>query len=163
MNRQIKLGLRSGQRPPDPKIRGAEIIQTTEFESKTCRMLFDYWKTKYQGDRPPTWADITLMDVYPIAGRVFVKDAVNGGTEFRNRFWGSGLCDAFGIEASNLLISDYYEPHAVPSIVETIATAMRAPRPTRTQGDWFMCRNANTKPSRTVTYRCQMHRATVSG
>ncbi|MEK9753400.1 MAG: hypothetical protein VW338_09335, partial [Rhodospirillaceae bacterium] len=56
---------------------------------KELRTLYLYWEEKRGGRDFPSWRDIDLMELYPIASVLLVKDVIDGGADYYNRFWGS--------------------------------------------------------------------------
>ena len=59
--------------------------------SPVCLRLIHYWQglaTRNNGH--PEWAQVRLIDLYKIATFLAVKDVIDGGTDFLNRFWGTG-------------------------------------------------------------------------
>ncbi|WNJ99781.1 hypothetical protein L2D14_18220 [Thalassospiraceae bacterium LMO-JJ14] len=70
--------------------------------------LIDYWRARMpEGNGLPRLQDFELMDLYDIATSLAIKDAVDDGRDFKNRFWGSDLTIAFGFEGSGRLVSSY--------------------------------------------------------
>ena len=59
---------------------------------------------------------------------------VDGGAEFRNRFWGTRLTDAFGIDATGLLTGEYFDPEFLDSVLQLACTVMAADAPHRVAG-----------------------------
>ncbi len=59
----------------------------------------------------PHWGD-HLMAALDIAPLLIVKDVINGGEAYVNRFWGTRLTAAFGFDATGKRLEDYYsDPH----------------------------------------------------
>lgn len=87
--------------------------------SPVCLELIRYWQNlaARNGGRPE-WRQVRLMDLYKIATFLAVKDVVDGGADFRNRFWGTGLTDALGFEGTNMRVSAY-EPASMREAVHT--------------------------------------------
>lgn len=70
--------------------------------------LVDYWHAKTPaGYGLPRWKDFELMDLYKIANCLAVKDVVDGGSDFRNRYWGSRLTSNLGFDGTGKLVSTY--------------------------------------------------------
>mgnify|MGYP003118346127 FL=1 len=85
--------------------------------SPVCLRLIHYWQglaTRNNGH--PEWAQVRLIDLYKIATFLAVKDVIDGGTDFLNRFWGTGLTDALGFEGTNRRVSSY-EPASMRDAV----------------------------------------------
>ncbi len=85
--------------------------------SPVCLELVRYWQglAARSGGRPE-WGQVRLIDLYKIATFLAVKDVIDDGTDFRNRFWGTGLTDALGFEGTNKRISAY-EPASMRDAV----------------------------------------------
>jgi len=107
MNEQS--GVSIGSLYPDGQVNGT----AEDCRSPLTRQLVDYWRARLPAAGGlPRWRDFVLMDLYAIAAFVSVKDVVDGGADFRNRFWGSGLTEGLGFEGTNRLVSGY-EPEAM--------------------------------------------------
>ena len=76
--------------------------------SPVCLRLIHYWQgMAARNNGHPEWAQVRLMDLYKIATFLAVKDVIDDGADFRNRFWGTGLTDVLGFEATNKRVSSY--------------------------------------------------------
>ena len=97
--------------------------------SPVCLDLIRYWQglAARNGGRPE-WRQIRLMALYKIGTFIAVKDVIDDGADFRNRFWGTGLTDALGFEGTNMRVSAY-EPASMREAVH-----QRYTRVTRTGG-----------------------------
>lgn len=85
-----------------------QLDDATLIRGDTGRQLFDYWEGK-RGERPfPQWSEINLMDLWPIAACLSVKDVIDGGEDFRNRYWGTRLTQMIGIEGSGKTSKELY-------------------------------------------------------
>jgi len=70
--------------------------------------LRDYWQTSYaEQNGVPKYKNVDLMDLHKIAHLLFVKDVINDGEDFINRFWGSELRRTIGFEATGMKVSEY--------------------------------------------------------
>ncbi|MEQ9560687.1 MAG: hypothetical protein RIG67_33330 [Rhodospirillales bacterium] len=86
--------------------------------SPVCLELIRYWRNlAAHSGGCPQWRQVHLMDLYKIATFVAVKDVIDDGRDFRNRFWGTGLTDALGFEGTNMRVSAY-EPAAMRDAVQ---------------------------------------------
>ena len=85
--------------------------------SPVCLGLIRYWQglAARNGGRPE-WGQVRLIDLYKIATFLAVKDVIDDGTDFRNRFWGTGLTDALGFEGTDKRVSAY-EPASMRDAV----------------------------------------------
>lgn len=76
--------------------------------SPVCLRLINYWQgLAMRNNGHPEWGQVRLMDLYKIATFLTVKDVIDDGTDFLNRFWGTGLTDVLGFEATNKRVSSY--------------------------------------------------------
>lgn len=83
---------------------------------KTLRLI-EYWRERLPADGGlPSWRDFDLMDLYDIAAAIAVKDVIDGGDDFINRFWGTSLTVVLGFEGTGKLVSTY-EPISMRSAV----------------------------------------------
>lgn len=74
---------------------------------------FGLWQ-QWCGDRPaPAWVDIELfMLPPPVLPYVTVVDVIDGGADFKYRFWGTGLTDLFGYDETGNTLSGCRLPHS---------------------------------------------------
>ncbi len=84
--------LADGERPPQPN----------------GKRLLKYWTEKRGTRAYPTWDDIELMDMFAIADSMIVKDVIDGGRDFLNRYWGSGMTRSAGFDGTGKLHTDLY-------------------------------------------------------
>lgn len=83
---------------------------------KTLRLI-EYWRERMPPDGGlPSWRDFDLMDLYDIAAALAVKDVIDGGRDYINRFWGTSLTVALGFEGTGKLVSTY-EPVSMRNAV----------------------------------------------
>jgi len=116
-------------------IEGPFFEQTWEFESVDARWMLDYWQT-LRGDRlRPAWSDIDLLKIYDHARAMTVKDAVDGGEDFRVRFWGTELTEFLEYDATGKRLSEYYPKSDVASILDTHRLALLGDKPVRRWGN----------------------------
>lgn len=85
-----------------------QLADPSQIRGAAGRTLYDYWNDK-RGDRPfPAWPEIRLMDLWPIAAHLMVKDVIDGGADFFNRYWGSQLTEMLGIEGTGKTSTQLY-------------------------------------------------------
>lgn len=106
--------------------------------------LVAYWRDRLPScGGLPCWRDFNLMDLYEIALTLSVKDVIDGGADFRNRFWGTGLTNMLGFEGTGRLVSTY-EPRQMRD------TVMRRYRRVTETGESSMARgHIGTIPDKT--------------
>lgn len=77
--------------------------------SPVVRAFYEYWLSRHVDGIMPQWSDIDLMEIYELAPHIAVKDVIDGGREFRNRYWGTGMASAYGFDATGKTFSDYLD------------------------------------------------------
>jgi len=80
--------------------------------------FYDYWSSLRTDERIPRWGDVDMMQITKLAPFIAVKDVIDGGQDFRNRFWGTGLVRAYDFDATGHSFSDYLDDE---SVVEGLA------------------------------------------
>jgi len=103
------------------KIEGPEAIVSPKVQA-----FYDYWLSRHVNGVIPKWSDIDLMEIHDLAPGIAVKDVIDGGREFRNRYWGTGMVRAYDFDATGRTFSDYLDQKSAAegqafhrSIVET--------------------------------------------
>ena len=111
---------------------------TAEFSaactSRKAQELVAYWRSKGGGEVLPSWADIKLIEIYRLAPWVMVKEAVDDGREWRNRYFGTSLASELGVEATNKLLAAYHAPEEVPRLIQFFGAIRQARSPARVFG-----------------------------
>ncbi len=75
--------------------------------------LRTYWQGQCDAANGlPRYADVELMDIHKIAHLLTIKDVINDGEDFVNRYWGTELCRALGFEGTGMRVSEY-EPETM--------------------------------------------------
>ncbi|MEK9671252.1 MAG: hypothetical protein VW268_01945 [Rhodospirillaceae bacterium] len=72
---------------------GPFVEQTWEFKDPQLWELLEYWQANRSGRPRPKWRNIKLPDLYRLAPQMTIKDAIDGGRDFMNRFWGTAMTD----------------------------------------------------------------------
>lgn len=115
--------------PPQPRP-GTNLVvcrleDPTRLRGVATRALYEYWQEK-RGARPyPAWPDIHLVDLWRIASCIGVKDVIDGGAEFLNRYWGSEMTAMSGVEGSGKTTTEIYGDRREAAFVnyrETVET-----------------------------------------
>ncbi len=99
----------------------AEIVSTENLD------FYDYWRSKHADARCPRLTDIDLMDLYRIADRIIIRDSVDESREFRTRYWGSALTEAFQKDTTGRLVKDDYDPEKAEDLVKFYAMILGEP------------------------------------
>jgi len=70
--------------------------------------LREYWQAQYAAQQGvPLYRSVELMDLYKVAHMMTIKDVINDGEDFINRYWGTELCRALGFEATGMRVSEF--------------------------------------------------------
>lgn len=78
--------------------------------SREHRMrVFDYWRSLRVNGELPLWSSFDLMDVYKSAGFTVIKDVIDQGSDFVNRFWGTRMSDVVGADHTGRGLRNYYD------------------------------------------------------
>ena len=103
--------------------------------------LLDYWNA-IRGERErPRWRDVDLMAIRDIAPYVTVKDAVEGGADFRNRFFGTQLVSVLGFDGTGKTMRDTYSGDSFDYVHGVASKAFQTLRPLQAGGGVFWARN----------------------
>ena len=102
----------------DPR---SEIVSPENLE------LYEYWWLKHKDASCPRLLDFDLMDLYRISNRIIIRDSVDGGREFRTRYWGSALTDAYHKDTTGRLVGEDYEPEKAEDLIKFYALVLREP------------------------------------
>ncbi len=60
--------------------------------------------------RKPGWSDFEMMDLYGMAHSMVVRDVLDGGRDYRIRFWGTRMTEALEFEATGKTLRDFRPP-----------------------------------------------------
>ena len=98
------------------------------------REVYHYWELKRR-DRPqPCWNELDLMDIYRVAPYMTVKDALDDGDDFCNRYFGSGLAAVLGYDGTGKKLTDNYSDEALSLIMDVCQTAFRSQQIVQSNG-----------------------------
>ncbi len=94
-----------------PTLDGCTIESTTDFTLPNCRMMYSYWveRCDLTPDIGPQHTNFELTDIIDCAPFVVYKDVIDGGKEFRNRYWGTEISKIFSQESTGKSLGDYYD------------------------------------------------------
>lgn len=115
-------------------VEGPFAEQTWEFTTPALRWLLDHWLDKRGGRDCPRWRDIDLPSMYKHAPNIVVKDAVDGGRDFRVRFWGTAVTEWLRLDATGKLLSEYFPAAGREQILEAHRLALTGDMPIRRWG-----------------------------
>jgi len=99
------------------------------------KSLLKYWTEKRGTRAYPIWDDIELMDMFAIADSVIVKDVIDGGRDFLNRYWGSGMTRSTGFDGTGKLHTDLYASQPDGPQFETYLAAINNGAPVAVHRD----------------------------
>lgn len=122
---------------PDVVLDGSTIKERGVFsEGGAPQILADYWLEKSDASPVvgPQWSQFELMDIYAIAPRVVIKDVINGGAEFRNRYWGTHITDAFHLDATGKITGEYLSAGFAKQGLDLLRMVIQEIRPVRVWG-----------------------------
>lgn len=116
---------------------GCRVEENAECNGEAPRALVEHWRRLCEISDPsgPHWSDVDLMEMRHIAPNMIVKDIVSDGAEYRNRYWGTRVAEAFLFDATGLCLADYYEPRHVKQLKMLYELAVADKRPLRIYGD----------------------------
>ncbi|MEQ9554649.1 MAG: PAS domain-containing protein [Rhodospirillales bacterium] len=115
-------------------VEGPFAEQTWDVTTPALRWLLDHWLEK-RGERDcPRWRDIDLPSMYKHAPNIVVKDAIDGGRDFRVRFWGTAVTEWLRHDATGRLLSDYFPAGGRAQILEAHRLALLGDTPVRRWG-----------------------------
>jgi hypothetical protein len=126
--------------PQDFAIRQEGLSVTDALRSPITRTLLSYWREKKGASDGVTWGDLDLMDVYSVAPYMTVCDVVDGGRDFRARYFGTGIVQVFHFDRTGKLLSEMYDPEAAEEISERYRLAVVANQPVRKVGYLYLAR-----------------------
>lgn len=108
--------------------------RTDKFFSPICNRLLEYWRNQSVGKIIPTLKDINLMDVHDIAPNIVIRDAIDNGSDFRCRYYGTGIARILDNDHSGKTLVEAFEPLAARVAQERYIKALFADGPTRVVG-----------------------------
>lgn len=94
-----------------------------------ARVLYDYWNEKRGPRRFPAWNDLDLLDIWKITPCLIVKDVIDGGADFRNRYWGTKIVQRSGIEATGRTHRDLYRDQPLGPQMDAYLEVVNLGRP----------------------------------
>jgi hypothetical protein len=109
--------------------------QTQSFDAWELRWLLDYWQGLRDGRDCPRLVDVGLPAIVRQAPKIIVRDAIDGGRDFVNRFWGSELRSWLGFDGTGQKVSEYFPQHARSAMLESQRLALTGELPVRRWGE----------------------------
>jgi len=115
--------------PDDTMIRESVVTFTEDYDGANGTRLLEYWRT-LKGDKDrPAWSQFDFLDIADIASQVIIKDVIDGGAEFINRFWGTTHVEQGGFDGTGKITRDYYNPEDVQEILALYRHPLTIPVP----------------------------------
>ncbi|MEQ8605249.1 MAG: PAS domain-containing protein [Rhodospirillales bacterium] len=118
-------------RPKNNIYRFYDVDQDHPPEQPNACILFDYWIKKRGARAYPSWKDIDLLDIWQIASCLIVKDVINDGADFLNRYWGTMLTQKAGFEGTGRTHLDLYKDHPEGPQLNTYQAVVNSRKPNR--------------------------------
>ena len=75
--------------------------------------LYQYWDDKLDSRALPSLQDINLIDLWRIAPALIIKDVIDCGADFRNRYWVTLIVERAGFDASGKTHWEIYKDQAL--------------------------------------------------
>lgn len=122
-------------------MRYLEIEGVESITAPRLKQFYDYWRSRCEGGVIPRWTDIDLMDIYPLSPYIAVKDVIDSGKEFRNRYWGTGLVMAYGFDATDKTFFDYLSPDAIEEKLALHRKILETRQPLKSSGTLVFWKN----------------------
>lgn len=84
-----------------------------------CGLIYRYWDDRRGSRFAPTWGDFRLID---LAGHIIpyirVADVIDGGRDFKYRFWGTGLGAVRALDRTGVHLSEVDSPRTKTALAE---------------------------------------------
>ena len=97
------------------------------------RRVLDHWDTLRDGRFAPAWTEFHLDELDPaIVPWCNAVDVIDGGADFRYRFWGTMRTEVQGQEMTSKSVRDLWPPELSESITAEYLALLERRRPT-----WF--------------------------
>lgn len=113
----------------DQIYRRQEIDPETPPVQPNARLLYDYWCAKRGERRFPSWSDIDLLDLWKIASCLIVKDVVDDGADFLNRYWGTQVAHRAGFDGTAKTHKEIYKNQPMGPQMDTYRAVLETGRP----------------------------------
>jgi len=84
------------------------VFPSTTFKSEAANRVLAYWDSRRGARLRPNWSDFDLIDIFDVAPTTIVKDVIDDGKSFVNRYWGTQMVEILGFDATGKCISDSY-------------------------------------------------------
>lgn len=113
----------------DITVKESVITFSEAYDEPKGAQLVAYWQ-RLRGDRDrPAWSEFDFMEIFELTPYLIIKDVIDGGAEFRNRYWGTDHVDGGGFDATGKTVAEYYEPEDVDDILKLYRLPLDNPVP----------------------------------
>ncbi len=104
---------------------------TCEFDATNpLNKVMELWASWSQGKYAPTWKDVELYSLPPIIlPQTLVVDVVDGGKDYRYRFWGSDYTKHYGCDETGQLLSETLGPSFIGATQNQLKRVMESKKP----------------------------------
>ena len=90
----------------------------------------ELWKNWADGRAAPTWRDVDLMQLpSTLAPQTLVVDVIDGGRDYRYRYWGTMYTDQFGFDDTGNLLSNSVGPNFIQMAREQLRKVVDDAKP----------------------------------
>ncbi len=115
---------------PDNTMIKESVVSFTEiYDEPNGAQLLAYWRDLKGSRDRPAWSEFDFLDIFKITPYLIIKDVIDGGAEFRNRFWGTSHVDQGRFDGTGKTVADYYKPEDVQEILELYRKPLNSPTP----------------------------------
>ena len=129
-----------------PTIKDSVVSFSRTYDEPNGKRLLDYWNG-LRGDRArPAWKEFNFNDVIDIVTLMVVKDVIDGGEEFRNRFWGTTNNETAGYDGTGKTIAECYDAEYVDSVLKLFRAPLSNPTPMVLRGKTFLLKRTKWRP-----------------
>ncbi len=102
----------------DLNIIASTVTFTEDYDEPNGARLLAYWR-ELKGDRDrPLWSQFDFLDIVETAPLLIIKDVIDGGAEFRNRYWGTEHVEMDHFDGTGKVFADFYKPEDIPDILK---------------------------------------------
>jgi hypothetical protein len=115
-------------------VEGPFVEQTWDFHSPDLQGLLEIWRDLRGTRACPRWRDINLPSLYRQAPNILIKDAIDGGRDFRIRYWGTVITEWLHFDGTGKLISQFYPEAGRAAFLEAHRLALFGETPVRRWG-----------------------------
>ena len=90
----------------------------------------DAWNGWRQDRAAPSWRDVDLYNIpLPILPNTLVVDVIDGGRDYRYRFWGTGMTKLFGVDKTSMLMTEAAGSKYVDATFKQLSEVLQNQKP----------------------------------